>query len=48
MAINPNNWKWFGSPGHFNGGAWCRFHLCTQVGKYVISTVGENEADDIK
>jgi len=57
MAINPNNWKWFGSPGHFNGGAWCRFHLCTQVGKYVISTVGEyvhprhskgNEEDDTK
>jgi hypothetical protein len=27
--------------GHFILGPWCRFHLSTVVGKYVISTVGE-------
>ena len=33
--------KHFGSAGHFICGRWCRFHLCTQAGKYLISTVGE-------
>ena len=33
-------WKWYGTAGHFICGHWCRFHLCTQVGKYLISTVG--------
>ena len=36
-----NEWKWFGHPGHFICGRWCRFHLCTQVGNYLISTVGQ-------
>lgn len=34
-------WKWFGSPGHFICAKWCRFHLCTQVGKFLVSTIGE-------
>ena len=34
-------WKWFGSAGHFIGGTRCRFHLCTQVGPWLVSTVGE-------
>jgi hypothetical protein len=33
--------KWFGHAGHFILGHRCRFHLCTQVGKYLVSTVGE-------
>lgn len=33
--------KWFGCAAHFCCGRWCRFHLATQVGKYLISTVGE-------
>src|SRR3990167_1759376 len=37
----PADWKWFGISGHFICGAWCRFHLCTRVGKYLVSTVGE-------
>jgi len=36
-----NRWKWFGSSAHFICGRWCRFHLATLVGKYLISTVGE-------
>lgn len=39
--ITHDKWKWFGTPGHFICARDCRFHLCTQVGKYLISTVGE-------
>ena len=39
--IPPEAWRWFGTAGHFICGQWCRFHLCTQVGEYLISTVGE-------
>lgn len=38
---NAARWKWFGHAGHFICGHKCRFHLCTQVGKYLVSTVGE-------
>jgi hypothetical protein len=37
----PDKWKWFGVAGHFTCGKWCRFHLTTKVGKFLISTVGE-------
>jgi len=40
-----SDWKWFGHAGHFICSQWCRFHLCTQVGKYLISTVGEYVPD---
>jgi len=33
-------WKWFGLAGHFCGARECRYHLCTQVGDFLISTVG--------
>lgn len=33
--------RWFGNAGHFICAQWCRFHLTTQVGKYLVSTVGE-------
>lgn len=39
--IERDKWEWFGNPGHFICARWCRFHLCTVVGKYLISTVGE-------
>jgi len=39
--IEEKDWKWFGNAGHFICGKWCRFHLCTQVGDYLVSTVGE-------
>ncbi len=34
-------WKWFGNAGHFICSQWCRFHLCTQVGPWLISSVGQ-------
>ena len=33
--------KWFGHAAHLIVGNDCRFHLATQVGKYLVSTVGE-------
>lgn len=38
--IEQSDWEWFGDPGHFICAQWCRFHLCTKVGRYIISTVG--------
>ena len=39
--IPESEWKWFGYPMHFICGRKCIFHLGTQVGQYVISTVAE-------
>jgi hypothetical protein len=33
--------RWFGNAGHLIVGQWCRFHLCTEVNGYLVSTVGE-------
>lgn len=39
--IDPAAWKWFGVAAHFICGHDCRFHMATQVGPYLVSTVGE-------
>lgn len=39
------DWRWFGTPGHFICADHCRFHLCTQIGDYLVSTVGEYVPD---
>lgn len=41
MIHKRENWKWFGVVGHFICGRWCRFHLTTQVGPWLVSTIGE-------
>lgn len=42
MTVIPKEkWEWFGNAGHLIVSEWCRFHLCTNVGKYLVSTVGE-------
>lgn len=33
-------WEWFGLAAHFICGRWCRFHMATKVGEYIVSTVG--------
>ena len=38
--VPQSEWEWFGDPGHFCWARWCRFHLCTKVGDYLVSTVG--------
>lgn len=40
-SIPESKWEWYGNAGHFVCGRWCRFHLTTKVGNYVVSTVGE-------
>jgi hypothetical protein len=39
--IDKSEWQWFGAPGHFVCAHDCRFHLCTLVGRYLVSTVGQ-------
>jgi len=39
--IPKDQWKWLGYPGHLIVAQWCQFRLCTQVGPYLISTVGD-------
>lgn len=42
MANIPSSeWKWYGNAAHFICGKWCRFHMATEVGPWLISTVGE-------
>lgn len=38
--MTKKEWKWFGSAGHCCVGHLCEFHLATQVGEYLISTIG--------
>ena len=40
MKHPTQEWKWFGLSGHCIIGRWCRFHLATQVGPWLISTIG--------
>jgi len=39
--IQKSEWEWFGYPGHFICAVDCQFRLCTKVGDYLISTVGD-------
>lgn len=41
MTVPVSEWRWFGEHGHYILGRWCRFHLCTQIGDYLVSTVGK-------
>lgn len=40
FPVPPREWKWYGQHGHLMCGQWCRFHLCTAVGPWVVSTLG--------
>ena len=35
------DWIWMGHAGHFILGKECQFHLFTEVGGYIVSTIGE-------
>lgn len=41
MAIPESEWRWFGCAGHLIVSRDCRFHLCTQIDDFLVSTVGE-------
>ena len=38
MISGKENWKWYGFQGHT--GLNCKYHLCTLVGKHLVSTIG--------
>ena len=40
MAYPITKWRWLGEAAHFCCGRWCRFHLATVIGPYLVSTVG--------
>lgn len=44
--IPESEWRWFGAPGHLIVAIDCRFHLCTQIGDVLVSTVGEYIPDE--
>lgn len=39
--MKKDKWVWMPHAGHCIIGDWCRFHLSTYVGKYLVSTIGE-------
>lgn len=41
MSVPREEWEWFGHAAHLCVGRWCRFHLATKVGPWIVSTVGE-------
>ncbi len=43
--MKKEDWTWMGHPGHFIGASCCKFHLNTEVGGYIVSTVGEYQPD---
>lgn len=45
-VIPESEWRWFGHPGHLIVADDCRFHLCTQIGEFLVSTVGEYVPDE--
>ncbi len=36
-----SEWVWYGNAAHFICARWCRYHLATVVGPWIVSTVGE-------
>lgn len=41
QRIDERDWQWYGNAGHYICGRWCRFHMTTEVGDVLVSTVGE-------
>lgn len=39
-SIPADEWVWYGFAGHFIAGSRCRYHLCTRIGGYLVSTLG--------
>lgn len=44
-AVAAQDWLWYGHAAHFVGGWDCHFHLATEVGGVLVSTVGEYKPD---
>lgn len=39
--IRAEDWEWSGYPAHFSGSASCLWWLCTRVGDYIVSSIGD-------
>lgn len=39
--IPHSEWEWYGDVGHCCVGRWCRFHLHTRIGAFIVSTIGQ-------
>ena len=48
MPIIPDQWRWFGWPGHFCAASACHWHMTTVVGKVLVSSVGDYRPDGRK
>lgn len=40
-SIPQADWKWYGMAAHFICAADCLFHMATEVGDYIVSSVGD-------
>lgn len=40
-GVPPAKWKWYGTAGHLCVASQCRFHLNTEIGRYLVSTIGD-------
>lgn len=44
--IAQSKWIWFGHAAHYICARRCRWHLCTQVGQWLVSSVGDFRIKD--
>lgn len=40
-TISESEWKWFGHPRHFCGSPNCHWHMVTEIGNFVVSSIGD-------
>jgi hypothetical protein len=40
-SVPHSEWNWYGMAAHFIGASDCLFHMATEIGGYMISTVGD-------
>lgn len=40
-TVAKKDWEWFGHAAHFCCGRWCRFHMATKIGNFLVSSVGQ-------
>lgn len=43
----PQDWIWMPHPGHFIAADACMFRLCTYVGGFIVSTVGDYKDGEV-
>lgn len=46
IHVSESEWKWFGFPAHYILRDRCQFHMATQVGAHLVSTIGGMIGED--